>query len=74
MEVSLSQDLREKLGRLAAQQGRASEDLILEAVERLVNHDEWFLREVDKGIEAADQGKLVSHADVRKMIDKRYPG
>jgi predicted transcriptional regulator len=74
MEVPLSSDLQEKLSRLAAQQGRASEALVLEAVERLVNHEEWFLREVDKGIRAAERGEMVEHADIRKMIDERYPG
>jgi predicted transcriptional regulator len=73
MEVPLSPDLRQKLGRLAEQQGRASEDLVLEAVERLVNHDEWLLREIDKGLAAADRDELVEHAEVRKMIEKRYP-
>ena len=74
MDVPLNPDLQAKLGRLAAQQGRASEALVVEAVERLVNYDEWFLREVNKGIEEADRGELVDHADVRKMIDDRYPG
>jgi predicted transcriptional regulator len=73
MEVPLSPDLRQKLGRLAEQQGRASEDLVLEAVEQLVNHDEWLLREIDKGLAAADRDELVEHAEVRKMIEKRYP-
>ena len=50
------------------------EALIIEAVERMVNYDEWFLREVDKGLAAADRGGLVDHADLRKMIDERYPG
>jgi len=74
MDVPLNPDLQAKLSRLAAQQGRASEALVVEAVERLVNYDEWFLREVDKGLAAADRGELVDHADVRKMIDQRYPG
>ena len=73
MEVPLSPDLRQKLGRLAEQQGHASEDLVLEAVERLVNHDEWLLREIDKGLAAADRDELVEHAEVRKRIEKRYP-
>jgi predicted transcriptional regulator len=38
-----------------------------------VNHDEWFLREVNKGLAAADRGELVDHSDVRKLIDERYP-
>jgi predicted transcriptional regulator len=74
MDVPLNPDLQAKLSRLAAQQGRASEALVVEAIERLVNYDEWFLREVDKGLAAADRGELVEHSDVRKMIDQRYPG
>lgn len=74
MDVPLNPDLQAKLSRLAAQQGRASEALVVEAIERLVNYDEWFLREVDKGLAAADRGELVDHQDVRKMIDERYPG
>lgn len=74
MDVPINPELQAKLRRLAEQQGRASAALIIEAVERMVNYDEWFLREVDKGLAAADRGELVDHADVRKMIDERYPG
>ena len=72
--MPLNSDLQTKLSRLAAQQGRDSAALVIEAIERMVNYDEWFLREVDKGLAAADRGELVDHADVRKMIDERYPG
>ncbi|MGA2375786.1 MAG: hypothetical protein ABSF72_09705 [Candidatus Sulfotelmatobacter sp.] len=70
----MNPDLQAKLSRLAAQQGRASEALVVEAVERMVSYHEWFLREVDKGLAAADRGELVDHGEVRKMIDERYPG
>jgi predicted transcriptional regulator len=40
----------------------------------MVSYDEWFLREVGKGIEAADRGELRNHEEVRKLIDRRYPG
>jgi predicted transcriptional regulator len=74
MEIQLHPDLQAKLRRLAAQQGRASEALVVEAVERMVNYDEWFMGEVDKGLASAERGEFVDHADVRKMIDQRYPG
>lgn len=74
MNVPLSPDLQAKLVRLAAEQGRDSEALVVEAVERMVNYEEWFLREVDKGLAAAERGEFVDHAQVRKMIDERYPG
>jgi len=74
MEVPLNSELQEKLGLLAAQQGRTSEALVVEAVERMVSHDQWFLREVEKGLEEAERGEFVDHSEVRRMIEKRYPG
>ena len=74
MEVRLNPDLQAKLTRLASEQGRDSETLVVEAVERLVNYDEWFLREVEKGLAAADRGELVEHENVGKMLNSRYPG
>lgn len=74
MDVPLNPDLQAKLSRLAAEQGRASESLVVEAVERMVNYEEWFLREVNKGLAAAERGEFVDQADVRTMIDERYPG
>lgn len=74
MEVHLNSELQQKLGLLAAQQGMTSEALVVEAVERMVSHDEWFLREVEKGLEEADRGDLIDHAEVRRIIDQRYPG
>jgi predicted transcriptional regulator len=74
MEIQLSADLQAKLTRLASESGRDTQALIQEAIERFVDYDEWFLREVDKGIAAADQGKLLEHEDIRKLIDSRYPG
>jgi predicted transcriptional regulator len=73
MDVPLNPDLQAKLSRLATQQGRASEALVVEAIERLVNSDQWFLREVDKGLATTDSGQLVDHSEVRKLIDEQYP-
>jgi predicted transcriptional regulator len=74
MEVRLGPDLQAKLAQLAAKQGRDSESLVVDAVERMVNYDQWLLREVEKGISAADRGELVDHEDVKRLIDRRYPG
>jgi predicted transcriptional regulator len=73
MEIPLSPDLQAKLSRLAIQQGRRTEDLATEAIERMVNYDEWFLVEVQKGIGAAERGEVTDHDEVRKLIDQRYP-
>ncbi|HUJ31156.1 MAG TPA: hypothetical protein VLY23_07735 [Candidatus Acidoferrum sp.] len=74
MEVRFKPDLEAKLTRLAAEQGRDREAIVVEAVERMVSYDEWFAGEVDKGIAAVDRGEMVDHEDIKKLIDRRYPG
>jgi predicted transcriptional regulator len=74
MEVPLTPDLQAKLNRLASQQGRASESLAMEAIERMVNFDSYFLSEVEEEIAAADRDELVAHDEVGKLINQRYPG
>jgi predicted transcriptional regulator len=74
MEVRFDPDLQAKLAQMASQQGRASEELVVDAVERLVNYDQWFMSEVMKGISAADRGELIDHEEVQKLIDRRYSG
>ena len=39
-------DLEAKLSRLASEQGRDRESLVVEAIERMFNYDEWFVQEV----------------------------
>ena len=73
MEVHFPATVQEKLSRLAAQQGRDSQALIVEAVERMIDYDQWFIAEVEKGLAAADQGNLIEHGDVKALIEKRYP-
>ncbi len=54
MKVDLTPELQAKLDRVAAEQGRDKEALVVEAVERMISYDEWFLRELEKGIAAAE--------------------
>jgi len=72
MEVRLSPELQAKLAQLASQQGRDSEALVVEAVQRMVNYDAWFIREVEKGIAAADRGEFLEHDQVIERINRRY--
>lgn len=37
-------------------------------------HEDWFLREVDERLAAADRGEFIDHDEVRQMIDRKYPG
>ena len=73
MEVQFTAEQQTRLTRMAAAQGREEEALVREAVDRLLNYDEWFSCEVEKGLEAADRSEFVDHADILRMIDTRYP-
>jgi predicted transcriptional regulator len=47
---------------------------VQEAVERLVDYDDWFLKEVDKGLASADHSEFVEYDAMRELIDRRYTG
>jgi predicted transcriptional regulator len=70
MEVHLNPDVEAKLNRLAAAQGRETQALAQEAVARFVDYDEWFIREVEKGLASGDRGELLSHEDVGTRLEK----
>ena len=74
MEVRFTPDLEAKLTRLAAEQGRETEALVVEAVERIISYDDWFVREVEKGLDAAQRGDFIEREDVEKLIEARYKG
>ena len=70
MEVNLSPELQARLERLAAQQGRNSESLVREAIERLINYDDWFIREVEKGLAQVARGEVLEHEEVAARMEK----
>jgi predicted transcriptional regulator len=74
MEVHLKPDVQAKLVRIASERGSDAPVLIGELVEQFVEHDAWFVEEVNQGLAAADRGELVDHDDVRKLFNDRYPG
>ena len=69
MEVRLNPDVEAKLARLAAEQGRNAEMLAQEAIEHFVDYDEWFIREVEKGLEQIDRGQLLTHEEVSLRLE-----
>lgn len=70
MEVHLNPDMQAKLTRLAAERGRNTETLVQEAIARFVDYDEWFIREVEKGLASADRGDLLTHEEVGTRLEK----
>jgi predicted transcriptional regulator len=71
MQVNLSPDLEGKLTRAAARRGVSPEVLIREAIERAVDYDDWFIREVEKGLAQVDAGQVLTHDDVGSRLDRK---
>jgi predicted transcriptional regulator len=70
MEVSFAPELEARLNRIASQAGKAPDEVVREFVASCLDHDEWFKQEVGKGLASLDQGKSVSHEDVRRQMDR----
>jgi predicted transcriptional regulator len=70
MEVRLAPETEAKLNELAAGRGLTAESLVREAVERFVDYDEWFIRQVEKGLAQIESGELLEHQEVGARLDK----
>ena len=71
MELNVPPDLEFKLARAADRRGVPAEALVLEAIERAVEYDDWFLREVEKGLSQIDRGEVLTHEDVGTRLERR---
>ena len=71
MEVTLSPDLQAKLTCVARDRGTDAQALAREAIERLVDYDDWFLREVEKGLAQIERGETLGHEDVGVRLEQR---
>jgi predicted transcriptional regulator len=70
MEISFAPELEAKLNRIASQSGKGPDEVVRELVASYLDHDEWFRQEVGKGLTSLDQGKTVSHEEVRRQMDR----
>ena len=74
MDLPLPPELETRLARAAADRGCESTALAKEAIARFLDYDQWFVREVEKGLAAADRGEFIEHEAIRSLIESRYPG
>ena len=62
--LSTSPNLQAKLDRVAQERGTDAQALAREAIEPLVDYDDWFVRDVEKGLAQIDRGQTLSHDEV----------
>ena len=68
MEIPLAPEVEEKLAKIASESGKRANQVVQELVADYLDHNEWFRREVQKGLVSLDSGKFVSHDEVGRQM------
>lgn len=77
LTLEVSQELKDKITRLAEATGRTPSTALSRDIEAAVDHQLWMLSEIEKSQEDFRQGRTVSHADamerIRATIERHRP-
>ena len=71
MEIRLTPEKEAKLNQLAARNGKDTAEFLQEAVDRLLEYENWFVQEVEKGLVQARRGELIEHDELVARIEQR---
>jgi predicted transcriptional regulator len=72
MEVHFSPEVETRLQEVADANGKNAEQLVKDAVARMLENQARFIAGVQRGIEQADRGEFVEHQDVLDRIDRLF--
>jgi predicted transcriptional regulator len=72
MEVHLSPDKEARIQQFASRTGRNAEQVVEEAVDRMLEYDERFVAAVEEGRAAARRGDLLEHDEVVDRIEQIF--
>jgi predicted transcriptional regulator len=72
MEVQLSPEKQARLKDFAARTGRDPAQLVVEAVDRMLEYDARFIEAVEEGRGAARRGELLEHDEVVARIEGMF--
>ena len=72
MEVNLSPEKESRLQHFASLTGRQPSQLVVEAVDRMLEYNARFVEAVEDGRAAARRGDLVDHDEVVARIEQTF--
>ena len=72
MEVHLTPNQEARLNELAATTGRRTDELVQEAVDRLLAYNNWFKEQVQVGLDQIKRGEFVEDEKVRARIERMF--
>lgn len=70
MEVHLPQNQEAQLNDLAAQTGRGTDDLVQEAVAKMLAHNDWFKAQVQIGIDQIARGEFIEEEEMDARVER----
>ena len=72
MEVHFSPDTEARLQDVALRTGKATAQLVEEAVDRMLEYDARFINAVEAGRAAAHRGELLEHDEVVERVERMF--
>ena len=69
MTLRLSQDLKDKIARLAVETDRTPSAVAQRGLSAYVDHQLWMMEEIEKSREDFRQGRTVTHEDAMARIE-----
>ena len=70
MEVSLPQNQESQLNELSLRTGRGTDELVQEAVARLLAHNEWFKQQVQVGVDQIARGEFIEEEEMDARVER----
>jgi predicted transcriptional regulator len=70
MEVSLPQNQESQLNELALRTGRGTDDLVQEAIARLLANSERFKQQVQVGIDQIARGEVIEEEEMDARVER----
>ena len=61
-----------KLNELAARTGRGTEELVQEAVDRMLDYDRWFKEQVQVGLDQIARGELIDEEEMDARVERMF--
>ena len=71
MELHLKPETEAKLNDLARRTHRGADELLGQAVDYLVEYNEWFERKVSESIAASEKTKAIPDEEIRAWLERR---
>ncbi len=68
--VRIEDNMLERIDSLAETLSRPRSWVIKQAIERFVEYEEWFVREVKSGLQEVEQGKIATDREVTEAFGK----